>query len=107
MAKKHKRTATHRHAMRLVKRVRGPKAARAKKPVTRGDRVVRGAMTKQQEPQPYVENQLRKSPGAYAELATNRVEVMEIEVVNLPEDSLEADAVERALPEDGFYEDEE
>lgn len=86
VAKHHRKAARHERTARHVRRVRGGRSTRAKKLVTRDQRAV---------------------GEAYKKPAPDTVEVMEIEVVTIPEESLEADEVELSLPGDGFFEEEE
>jgi len=82
---KHNGKAAARVARR-VKRVRGGKRTRAKKPFARHEQRV---------------------GNAYARPAADIVGVVEIEVVSVPENALEADEAELSLPRESFFEEEE
>jgi len=107
VAKHHRKAARHARAARHGQRVRGRKATRARKPVTRHKHVVGGAAAEQQRLESHVGDQSAKALAAYAEPATDTVEVMEIEVVSVPEESLEVDEAELSLRQESFFEEEE
>jgi hypothetical protein len=82
---KHRGKAAGRVAGR-VKRVRGGKRTRAKKPLARHEQRV---------------------GNAYARPAADTVGVVEIEVVSIAENALEADEAELSSPRESFFEEEE
>jgi predicted nucleic acid-binding Zn ribbon protein len=85
-AKHHKKAARHEHVARHARHVRAGKPTRTKKVVTRDEQVL---------------------ARAYAEPAPDTVEVTEIEIVSVSEDSLEVDEAELSVPREGFFEEEE
>ncbi len=83
VAKHHGKAAAR--VARRVKRVRGGKRTRAKQPFARHERV----------------------GNAYGRPVAGAVRVVEIEVVSVPENALEADEAELSLPQESFFEEEE
>jgi len=86
VAKHRGKTARHDRVARHVKHVPGGKRTRAKKPFAKREQGV---------------------GDAYARPAADTVGVMEIEVVSVPENALEADEAEFSFPQDSFFGEEE
>jgi hypothetical protein len=107
-AKHRKKAARHENGVRHAKRAGHGGTSRRAKPVTSKEQVVGITGEQQLGFEPGVGDQSNGAPAAYAEPSMDAVEVMEIEVVSGPDDSLGADEAEFSLvPEDGFPEDEE